>query len=207
MAETTFIPSKAISDLMKRVFHTTRSIPDVFSALHPLISSLVVTDTTSDQAVYFNPHQSPFQQSILALLPSLPTLHLSLLAALSSPSYPSPLPSFTTTYTHYAHLLARTRLAHSSARARTTGAAASLRQWGRELCVGAWEDLLGWGVLVKHGSANKGSEAAAVDEWEGTGCEVTGEEVLWALKARQGRGDVGAGEAGVLVEWVRGEVV
>ena len=64
---------------------------------------------------------------------------------------------------------------------------------------------MGWGVLARQGSG-KWSEAA-VDEWEGTGCEVTSEEVLWALKSRQAEGGVGAGEAGVLVGWVSGEVV
>lgn len=69
------------------------------------------------------------------------------------------------------------------------------------MCVGAWEEMVRWGVLTPQGGGGEG-----MDEWEGVRAEVEAEEVLWVLKQREGVGGVGSIGVGVLGRWVRGEV-
>ncbi|ETN47202.1 uncharacterized protein HMPREF1541_01393 [Cyphellophora europaea CBS 101466] len=196
-----FMKSEAVSQLISQTFYTTKSVPEVLSALYAPVATLALPTTNTSKIsaeTTARPPIGPLQQTLLSLAVSLPTLHLSLLAALSSPSYPSPLPSFHTTYAHYIHLVSRTRIANSSSRARTTGAAASLRQWGYDMCQGAWEELLAWSFLVHQGRSGEGG---AVDEWEGVRAELEPEEILWSLKQRD------AGESKILATWITGEVV
>lgn len=92
-----------------------------------------------------------------------------------------------------------------------------MRSWGRDVCRGAWEDLVGWGLLVpvsgRGGGAGTGAGAggtgtgAAGGAVEGDGLggreelsvrmvrvDVSLEEVAWGV--REKFGEVGAAGAG-----------
>ncbi|KPI44022.1 Origin recognition complex subunit 4 [Cyphellophora attinorum] len=222
------LPSPIIAQLISQTFHTTKSVPDVLAALHTPIATLALPQTPASQgkarksqssglttkpSIINPPLPTPStnpHHTILSRAMSLPTLHLALLAALSSPSYPSPLPSFSTTFTHYQFLLNRTKLLASSGRAslaRATGPAAGMRAWSQSVCRGAWEEMIGeWGVLTLQGAGGSGM-LVAVDEWAGVRVELDEEDVLWVLKHRGGEAGGGGGEMGVYAGWIRGDVV
>lgn len=90
-------------------------------------------------------------------------------------------------------------------------ASGSLRQWNRELCRGAWEELANLGLMVPvSGGADEGLGKISSGEGEEDSrmwrAEVDLDDMEWSIRQRfgiegDGRGSGGAGE--VLMKWCR----
>jgi origin recognition complex subunit 4 len=208
------MPSPAVQSLLKKIFYSTKSVPDVLAALYIPIATLhVPADPKSSEAAPQQRHSSIYtsQPSLLGLLKHLPTLHLSLLVAATRLETIHNLTTvnFALVYTHYTELLARSKLQRSSAL--LTGGALTgtgMRSWSKETARGVWEDLASWELIVpvsglagnsvggRAGEEGIGGESAGTRMYR---LDVTLDEVAWAVKEKLG--NVGAGD--VLGKWCR----
>ena len=193
--KSTFLPSPQIQTLIQQTYHTTKSLPDVLMALYTSIATLSTTQRASDSKTKAKHHMttpsftnptSIRPPSLLTLLPTLPTLQLSLLttAARLETIYSLPQINFTATHTHLTSLITSTKLRLSNAHTGVAGAAATLRSWNKDTGVSAWEDLVRWGLLVPVVKGKGDGEGGEGCETRMMRVEVALEEVGWAVKAK-----------------------
>lgn len=213
MLQQNFLLSTGVQRLVKFHFYTTKSLPDLFMELFPLVASLQLPDpasTTSEshsslyQASTLQPLESP---SILSVVSTLPILHLSLLISMCrlDTIHTLATSNFNLVYTHYTELIQTSRLKQTAYGSVTHSG--TLRQWSRETCKGAWEELGLWSLIVPVSGGRDddgwGGEAEESRMWR---CELTLEDMLWGMneKFKGERGSaVGAGAGEVLSKWCR----
>ncbi|EXJ90556.1 hypothetical protein A1O1_03659 [Capronia coronata CBS 617.96] len=211
--------------LLKKTFYSTKSIPDVLAALYIPIAMLTVSESeepqVSDQQTSNIPVPGFIKDisslssptSLLELLPHLPTLHLTLLicAARLETIHELSALNFALVHSHYAELLARSRMHRSVLSSLTKGGAvtgAAHRSWGKDTVRAAWEELIQWELLVPLSGLSGGVPGGRLGD-EGLGgdgvaarmfrVDVTLDEVAWAVKEKLG--NVGIGE--VLEKWCK----
>ncbi|KAJ9499734.1 origin recognition complex subunit 4 [Exophiala xenobiotica] len=216
VVKTQLLPSPTVQALVKKIFHSTKSIPDVLAALYTPIAELFISsDSDNDQqkaapATLTMSLSSMSAPSLLGLLPQLPTLHLSLLiaAARLETIHNFMAVNVALVYSHYIELHTRAKLQRSSMSSLTKGGAltgAGLRQWSKTTAKGAWEELAQWEAIVPASGVGVGASGKVNDEWlsgDGVGMrmfkvDVTLDEMAWAVKEKLG--STGAGE--LLTKW------
>jgi origin recognition complex subunit 4 len=215
--------------MIKQTFYTTRSLPEILSALYIPIASLNIHSSTStskptpktkpskSKSAKSTSHTSPSTSkptsltipplsppSIPTLLPTLPILHLSLLiaAARLETLYALTSLNFNAAYTHYTDLLTRSRLKTG----RNFGGGGA-RSWSRDVCRQAWEDLASWGLLLPvHGRGD--GEGLGGREEVGVRMvrvDVGLDEVAWGVKEKFAEEGGGKGVAELLGRWCKEE--
>ncbi|EXJ58108.1 hypothetical protein A1O7_05532 [Cladophialophora yegresii CBS 114405] len=209
--ETQFLPSSSVQSMLKTIFPSTKSIPDVLAALYVPIATFAVPTDLEDKP------KAPFPSmmdtttafpSLLALLPHLPILHLSLLISATrlETIYDVIVVNFSLVHKQYTDLLTRSRLQRSSLLSFNKGGTltgAGLRMWNKDTARSAWEELALWEFIVPASGVG-----GRLDD-EGLGgdgivtrmfrVDVTLDEVAWAVKQKLGA--AGAGE--ILYKWCR----
>ncbi|KAK4629493.1 Origin recognition complex subunit 4 [Fulvia fulva] len=161
------LASEPCTRYLRRLYATTKSIPDFLATLTLAAASMPVTTATTSSDVYDH-FVSSFAQtalqppdSKLSLLPSLSTLQLALLicAARLTNIYNTEVISFALAYEEYKVLASKAKLQASAA-----GAAqgAGSRVWGKEVAKGAWEELVESSLVMQEGRSG-GKEVARVD--------------------------------------------
>ena len=191
--------------MIKRVYNTSKSLPDLFANLYVPIATiqLLPTPDSSEQKIAENMTIAPTRPSMLSVLLTVSTVHLSLLIAAARLEAIHNLitTNFNLVYNHYTELITRSKLQQTASGAFAVGA--GLRQWSRETAERAWEDLSGWhlvvpatiGVSGKDGSGDTiGGEGASVRMCR---VDVTLDELNWSLKEKRG------GMVNVLEKWCR----
>ncbi len=128
--------------------------------------------------------------SVLTMLPYLPTLHLSLLisAARLDAIYNAAVVTFSLVYNHYVDLVSRARLQSSAA----GSIAQATKLWNRDVAVGAWEELAEWEMVLP--ATGRGIEGAQTKMWR---CDVVLEEIIGAV------GGAVAGMNDVMIRWCK----
>ncbi|KAK5069997.1 origin recognition complex subunit 4 [Lithohypha guttulata] len=217
--EATFLPSEDTQKLVRSHFYFTKSLPDLFMALYPSIaisqppfSTRKATNdarmvaTGAAQLTTRGPELSA-PPSILAVLITLPVLHLSLLISMCrlETIHTLTTSNFNLVYTHYTELVQTSRLKQTAFGSVTHSG--TLRQWGRETCRGAWEELGLWGMIVPvvgareddGGMRGGGAEVGDTRSWRS---EVALEDVAWAIGQKfEDEGGFGGGAGEVLSKW------
>ncbi|OCT51064.1 hypothetical protein CLCR_08012 [Cladophialophora carrionii] len=212
--ETQFLPSSGVQSMLKTTFSSTKSITDLLAALYVPVATLAVPDNLADQpqapppSIMDNTTTTTALPSLLALLPHLPILHLSLLvsAARLETIYDVMIINFTLVHKQYADLLARSRLQRSSLLSFNkagTLTGACLRTWNKDTARSAWEELALWEFIVpaSGGGGRLGDEGLGGDGivTRMFRVDVTLDEVAWAIKQKLGL--TGVGET--LYKWCR----
>ena len=208
-----FLPSSTIQSLIRKVFYSTRSVPDVLAGLHIPLASFQLPNSGGKPADHHGEKESQHvaaAPSLIKFLPQLPTLHLALLVAASrlETIYNLTTVSFTLAHSHYRELLARSKLQRSAHASLASGGAftgAGLRSWSVDTARGAWEELALWELITPVAGGNPGGKL--VDEGFGGEAaasrlfrlDVTLDEVAWAVKEKMGV--IGPGE--VLSKWCK----
>jgi Origin recognition complex (ORC) subunit 4 C-terminus len=183
-----FLPSNRAQSLLKQVFYTTKSIPDLFSSLYIDVASITsLEDSSPDPSVLSN-LQPP--DSVLNMLPHLPTLHLCLLisAARLDAVHNATVVTFSLVHSHYVDLVSRARLQASAA----GSIAQATKLWSLDVAAGAWEELAEWEIILP--AAARGTEGAQAKMWR---CDVVLEEIVGAV------GGAGAGMSDVMIRWCK----
>lgn len=201
--------------LVRLYFYTTKSLPDLFMALLPIVATLRLDDAVSanpqtvasrlrlsaEEVHSFHPPAIP------SVLPSLPVLHLSLLVSMCrlETIHTLAISNFNLVFTHYTELIQSSRLkqtAHGSVTHSGT-----LRQWSREICREAWEELSSGAIIVpvvggrdEDGGLTGGAETEDTRSWRS---EVTLGDVLWSVKEKFSDDTVGGGAGEVLTRWCK----
>ena len=81
----------------------------------------------------------------------------------------------------------------------------AIRKWGKEVCRGAWDDLVGWGLLVPVvGRCEEGGIGGVEGETRMFRGDVGLEEVAWGVRCKF-EGEEGRGVGEVLGRWCREE--
>ncbi|ETI27507.1 hypothetical protein G647_09698 [Cladophialophora carrionii CBS 160.54] len=210
--ETQFLPSSDVQSMLKRTFSSTKSIPDVLAALYVPIATLAVPANLAEHPKAPSPSMTDTTTtalpSLLALLPHLPILHLSLLvsAARLETIYDVMIVNFTLVHKQYTDLLTRSRLQRSSLLSFNKGGTltgAGLRTWNKDTARSAWEELALWEFIVpaSGGGGRLGDEGLGGDGivTRMFRVDATLDEVAWAVK--QKLGSAGVGET--LYKWCR----
>jgi origin recognition complex subunit 4 len=211
LVQTQFLPSPAVQSMLKRTFSSTKSIPDVLTALYIPIATLSVPAAMTDHST------APFPgimatttalPSLLALLPHLPILHLSLLISATrlETIYDVMIVNFTLVHKQYTELLTRSKLQRSSLLSFTKGGSltgAGLRTWNKDTARSAWEELAQWEFIVptssvggRLGDEGLGGDGIVTRMFR---VDVTLDEVAWAVKQKLGAAGVGE----TLHKWCR----
>lgn len=142
-----------ISTHLRRIYYTTKSIPDFFTLLHlplstipPIATPTIASHLLTHLSTPATPTHPP--DSKLSLLPSLSTLHLALLisAARLTTLYNTPTVSFALVYEEYKVLASKMKVAASASGALAQGAGG--RVWGKGVARGVWEGLGEMGLLL-----------------------------------------------------------
>lgn len=197
--------------MMKKIFHSTKSMPDLLAALYIPIATLSLPP---DDGKNVNEAKSPFPNtihtspSLLTVLPHLPILHLSLLISATrlETIYDITTVNFTLVHKQYTELLTRAKLQRSSLSSFSKNGSvtgAGLRSWSKETARGAWEELAQWEIILpaSGGSARLGDEGLGGDGiiTKMFNLDVTLEEVAWAVQRKLG--SAGAGDT--LMKWCK----
>ena len=157
----------------------------------------------------------PAQTSLpspLSLLPSLPILHLTLLAAATrlETIYGLTTLSLPSVYAHYLDLMARARMARSSSATvgSVVGGTMGMKNYGRAVAGRAWDELLRWEILVGTSGAGGGSGKEEIGAGAGASgsrmcrVDVSLEEVAWAVKRKMAaEKGAAAGMGEVVLRW------
>ncbi|KIW66577.1 hypothetical protein PV04_05897 [Phialophora macrospora] len=209
--ETQFLPSPGVQSMLKRTFSSTKSIPDVLTALYVPIATLSVPADMTDHPAATFPGMtvtSTALPSVLALLPHLPILHLSLLISATrlETIYDVTIMNFTLVHKQYTELLTRSKLQRSSLLSFTKGGTltgAGLRTWNKDTARSAWEELAQWEFIVptsgvggRLGDEGLGGDGIVTRMFR---VDVTLDEVAWAVKQKLGTAGVGE----TLHKWCR----
>ncbi|RDI83827.1 hypothetical protein Vi05172_g6233 [Venturia inaequalis] len=180
-------------------YHTSKSLPTLFSSLLlpitslasiPTPSNFLPTTTTTTTTTTLTPPSSN-----LHLLPSLSTLALSLLIAASRLSiiHNTTTTNFPLAYTEYVNLASKARINANAAGQLATGS--GMRVYGKEVARREWEGLVRLGLCVRVGGGAFGAGTAAGN---GGGRDMVRVDV--ALEEIPG--SVG-GLGGVMEKWCR----
>ena len=132
----------------------------------------------------------PFPDTVLDILPQLPSLHLSLLiaAARLEAIHSATVVTFPLVYIHYVDLISRLRLQASAA----GSIAQATKLWTRDLAAAAWEEMAEWEIILP--AAGKGIEGELTRTWK---CDVMLEEIVEAV------GGTDAGMSDVMIKWCK----
>lgn len=158
------IASTAVAHYLRRLYYTTKSLPDFLSTMLPIVATLPfsMSETTSTQILAhitteFEAQSVEPADSKLSLLPSLSTLQLALLicAARLNAIYSTEIISFILAYEEYKGIASKARLQASAAGAIAQGAGA--RIWSKDVARGAWETLIRYGLIMEDGRVASGS--------------------------------------------------
>ncbi|GAB7363693.1 hypothetical protein MBLNU230_g4261t1 [Neophaeotheca triangularis] len=146
--------TEATATALRRIYYTTKSIPDFLSSLHLPLSTLSPLTTTTSASIIAHlssPALTRAPDSKLSLLSSLSTLHLALLvsAARLTTLYDTASVSFALAYEEYKVLASKMKVAASASGALAQGAGG--RVWGKAVARGAWEGLGEMGLVVMPG--------------------------------------------------------
>ncbi|KAJ9606953.1 origin recognition complex subunit 4 [Cladophialophora chaetospira] len=213
--KTHFLPAPSTQAAMKKIFHSTKSLPELLAALYiPIATLSLPVENNKNVSRAKSPLPSIVDTvsistpSLLTDLPHLPILHLSLLISATrlETIYDITMMNFTLVYKHYTELLTRSKLQRSSLSSLGKGGAvtgAGLRSWSKETARGAWEELAQWDLIVpaSGGSGRTGDEGLGGDGivTKMFRVDVTLEDVAWAVKEKLG--SAGAGDA--LMKWCK----
>lgn len=183
-----FLPSSHVQSLLKHHFYTTKSIPDLFSSLYIDIASIKSLDQTHLNTEV--PSSLPAPDTVLNLLPHLPTLHLSLVisAARLDAIHNATVVTFALAYNHYVDLVSRARLQASAA----GSIAQATKLWNQDVASAVWEELAEWEIILP--ASGKGVEGEQAKMWR---CDVVLEEIIGAV------GGADAGMSDVMVRWCK----
>ncbi|KAK5693891.1 origin recognition complex subunit 4 [Elasticomyces elasticus] len=147
---------------LRRLYYTTKSLPEFASSmLLPLAT--MFTDGSDTESVAILAHLTTSLQcshgapdSKLAIMSSLSTLHLALLicAARLTNIYNTDLVSFALAYEEYKVLASKAKLQSG----------AGVRVSGRAVAKGAWEELVGCGLVMEDGRSGNGRVDVGLEE-------------------------------------------
>lgn len=128
--------------------------------------------------------------TVLNMLPHLPTLHISLLisAARLDAIHNVTAVTFALVYSHYVDLVSRARLQASAA----GSIAQATKLWNHEIAAAAWEELAAWEIILPAAGKGIGQEHSKM--WR---CDVVLEEIIEAV------GGVDAGMSDVMIRWCK----
>ncbi|EXJ69049.1 uncharacterized protein A1O5_07984 [Cladophialophora psammophila CBS 110553] len=221
--ETQVLPASTTQALMKKIFYSTKSVPELLAALYIPIASLSIP---AEQEIGVDnraqSHNSPpnivdatiSPPSLLNILSHLPILHLSLLvsAARLETIYDATPTNFTLVHKQYTELLTRSKLQRSSSFSFTKAGGpltgTGLRSWSKDTARAAWEDLAQWQLIVPHsGMVNAGGAGKLGDERLGGDgittrmfrVDVTLDEIAWVIKKKFGAASAGE----TLTKWCK----
>lgn len=143
--------------LLRRIYYTTKSVPDVLAPLMLAIATMPTAQgaTTTSLLSHFSSLSSTLQppDSKLSLLPSLSTLQLALLicSARLTNIFNTEIISFALAYEEYRTLASKAKLQASASGALAQGA--GTRVWGKEIAKAAWQELVEVGLVIEDGRA------------------------------------------------------
>ncbi|KAK0260315.1 origin recognition complex subunit 4 [Friedmanniomyces endolithicus] len=156
------VATEAFENHMRRLYHTTKSMPDFASSMLFPIATLPLGGTKTDSAALLEYLTTSLQLSLnppdskLDILPSLSTLQLALLicAARLTNIYNTDLVSFALAYEEYKVLASKAKLQSG----------AGVRVSGRAVAKGAWEALVGSGLVIEDGRGGNGRVDVGLEE-------------------------------------------
>lgn len=170
----------------------------MLAALHIPVATLCVDSVDSEPHNTINWRvdlSSP--PTVLAMLPHIPSLHLSLLVAAARLETIHDLSTlnFALVHDHHVELLARSKSQGSTLSYLTKGGAitgAGMRSWSKATARAAWEELAQWELIVPvSGFGGQGGGKTVEDGLGGEGIgttmfriDVTLEELAWAAKTK-----------------------
>lgn len=155
------ISSEACAAFLRRLFHTTKSMPDFLSSLMLAMATLPMSDTTTSSDLLdhltttISSHMLHAPDSKLQILDSLSSLQLALLicAARLTNIYNSEIISFALAYEEYKNLASKAKLQASASGALAQGAGS--RVWGKGVAKSAWEGLVECGMVLEDGRGGR----------------------------------------------------
>ncbi|KAF4552903.1 Origin recognition complex subunit 4-like protein [Elsinoe fawcettii] len=164
-----FATSVPLNNLLQQTYHTTKSVPFFLTGMLISISSLPSSGTFAsigkhiDTSLSLAPSLDP-PDSLLAVLPSLSTLQLSLLIAAARLViiHDTDTIGFPLAYDEYKSLASKARIAASASGALATGQGA--RVWGVRVARMAWEGLVEKGLVVEDGGRGGGRVDVSLEE-------------------------------------------
>lgn len=143
--------------LLRRIYYTTKSVPDVLAPLMLAIATMPTAQGTTTTSLLSHLSSSPGTlqppDSKLSLLPSLSTLQLALLicSARLTNIFTTEIISFALAYEEYRTLASKAKLQASASGALAQGA--GTRVWGKEIAKAAWQELVEVGLVIEDGRA------------------------------------------------------
>jgi origin recognition complex subunit 4 len=191
-----FLPSTRFRSLLKQIFYTSKSIPELFSNLYIDIATVDSLDhqiSFSNAATSISSDLRP-PDSLLHVIPHLPNLHLCLLISTArlDAIHNATVTTFSIVYNHYVSLISRARMQASAA----GSIAQATKIWDRDVAAAAWEDLADWEIILPANNTNRSdAEGLRTRTWR---CDVALEEIV---AAADGAG--GSGMSDLMVRWCK----
>ncbi|KAK1818065.1 origin recognition complex subunit 4 [Friedmanniomyces endolithicus] len=156
------LSTEAFENHMRRLYYTTKSLPDFASSMLLPIATLPLDGSDTNSAVLLDYLTTSLQPSLnppdskLDILPSLSTLQLALLicAARLTNIYNTDLISFALAYEEYKVLASKAKLQSG----------AGVRVSGRAVAKGAWEELARSGLVIEDGRGGNGRVDVGLEE-------------------------------------------
>ncbi|KAK5686508.1 origin recognition complex subunit 4 [Elasticomyces elasticus] len=148
---------------LRRLYYTTKSLPDFASSMLLPLATMFTDGSDTDSAAILAHLTTSLQASLgapdskLAIMSSLSTLHLALLvcAARLTNIYNTDLVSFALAYEEYKVLASKAKLQSG----------AGVRVSGRAVAKGAWEELVGCGLVMEDGRSGNGRVDVGLEEF------------------------------------------
>ena len=152
------LEDETLATHLRRIYYTTKSVPDFQTSMLLPISTLPVEAPTTAAALRSNFTNTVSTSSLappdsnLNLLHSLSTLHLALLicAARLTNIHATDVVPFAQAYEEYKVLASKQKLQASASGALAQGAGS--RVWSKEVAKSAWEDLITFGLVIEDGN-------------------------------------------------------
>ncbi|KAK4959785.1 origin recognition complex subunit 4 [Elasticomyces elasticus] len=147
---------------LRGLYYTTKSLPEFASSMLLPFATMFTDDSDTDSVAILAHLTTTFQASLgapdskLAIMSSLSTLHLALLicAARLTNIYNTDLVSFALAYEEYKVLASKAKLQSG----------AGVRVSGRAVAKGAWEELVGCGLVMEDGRSGNGRVDVGLEE-------------------------------------------
>ncbi|KAK3653994.1 origin recognition complex subunit 4 [Elasticomyces elasticus] len=147
---------------LRRLYYTTKSLPEFASSMLLPLATMFTDGSDTDSAAILAHLTTSLQYSLgapdskLAIMSSLSTLHLALLicAARLTNIYNTDLLSFALAYEEYKVLASKAKLQSG----------AGVRVSGRAVAKGAWEQLVGCGLVIEDGRSGNGRVDVGLEE-------------------------------------------
>ncbi|KAI9704783.1 MAG: hypothetical protein M1836_006563 [Candelina mexicana] len=172
MIETQLYQDPTFTHFLQSIFYRTKSVKDFFAAaLIPIATLTSASVLLTGQSFVQNTLTSP--ESKLDILPGLGDLDLALLiaAARLDVILDTDTCNFNMAYDEYTSLASRVKVQSSASGAAAVGAGSKV--WGREVAMGAWENLMDYELLVP-AIGTLGGVAAVSGTGGGTGSREVG---------------------------------